>query len=150
MDSFIRQNEEKEEDKIARSSGVDGRRGQKRAALPNHTIDIEKRLVSVTFQKKVTIAEIKRYAASLRMDPLFEPDFSEIADMRQVEELDLKADEFIRLADEIDPFSLKAKRAFVAGNSVQNHAARMHKILRSQRNFEIFQSVEAAERWIRS
>jgi len=151
MDNFIQQNEKKAVKKIALgSSGVDGRQYQKRAALANYTVDAEKRLVTVTFRKKVTIAEIERYAEALRVDPQFEPDFSEIADMSQVEELDLKADEFIRLADEIDPFALNARRAFVAGNSVQNHAARMHKLLRSQRNFEIFQSVEAAERWIRS
>jgi len=68
--------------------------------------------------------------------------------MTEVEELDIKAEEFIRLADEIDPFSVQAKRAFVARDSVQNHAARMHKILRTQRNISIFSSVEAAQCWI--
>jgi hypothetical protein len=54
------------------------------------------------------------------------------------------------MADEIDPFSPEAKRAFVAETSVQNHAARMHKILRSQRNIETFRTLEGAERWIGS
>jgi hypothetical protein len=52
------------------------------------------------------------------------------------------------LADEIDPFSPDVKRAFIVRNSVQNHAARMHKVLRTQRNIEIFRSVEEAELWI--
>jgi hypothetical protein len=54
------------------------------------------------------------------------------------------------MADEVDPFSPEAKRAFVAETSVQNHAARMHKILRSQRNIETFRTLEDAERWIGS
>jgi hypothetical protein len=67
-----------------------------------------------------------------------------------VEELDLKAEAFIRLADKVDPFSFESERAFVVGNSVQAHAARMHKILRAQRSFEIFHSLEEAEHWISS
>jgi len=118
--------------------------------LPDYVLDPEKRVVWVRFRKKVTVRDIERYAASLRANPLFDPDFSEIADMSEVEELDLKADDFIRLADEIDPFSVQARRAFVARDAVQNHAARMHKILRTQRNFVIFRSVEAAKRWIGS
>jgi len=62
--------------------------------------------------------------------------------------LNLNAEEFIRLADKIDPFSDEAKRAFVVRNTVQAHAARMHKILRTQRSFEIFHSIEEAEQWI--
>jgi hypothetical protein len=69
-------------------------------------------------------------------------------DLSQVEEIDLQADEFIRLADQIDPFSTDARRAFVARTSIQNHAARMHKILRTQRNIEIFRTVAEATRWI--
>ena len=117
-------------------------------ALPHYVLDPKKRLVSVKFRKKVTARDIERYAASLRANSLFDPDFSEIVDLSDVEELDLQAEEFIRLADEVDPFSLQAKRAFVVRNTIQHHAARMHKILRTQRNFEIFRSVSEAERWI--
>lgn len=67
-----------------------------------------------------------------------------------MEKLDLKAEDFIRLADQVDPFSLASRRAFVVRNSVQAHAARMHKILRTQRRFEIFHSLEEAEQWISS
>ena len=95
-------------------------------------------------------ADIVRYTEKLRADPSFQPSFAEIADLSDVEELDLQADEFLRLADEIDPFFPAARRAFVARTSVQAHAARMHKILRTQRNIEVFDSVEKAKRWIRS
>jgi hypothetical protein len=115
-----------------------------------YTVDPAKRLVSVKFRQKLTVRDIELYAALLRSNPAFDPDFSEIVDMTEVEDLDLAPQEFIRLADEIDPFSDRAKRAFVVCSEVQHHAARMHKILRTQRNFSIFRSLEAAERWVRS
>ena len=85
----------------------------------------------------------------LRRNPLFRPNFSEIVDLTDVEEVDLQADEFLKLADVVDPFSLDSKRAFVARTSGQKHAARMHKILRSSRNIEIFATMEEAEEWTR-
>ncbi|MFZ0861429.1 MAG: hypothetical protein WB781_16115 [Candidatus Sulfotelmatobacter sp.] len=113
-----------------------------------YTVDTEKRLVAVKFGKKLTVNDIERYAKRLQLNPAFRPDYSEIVDLTEVEEVELQADEFLRLADKIDPFSHDAKRAFVAQNAVQSHAARMHKVLRMQRNIEIFRSVEEAERWI--
>ncbi len=111
-------------------------------------IDPERRLVRVRFGKKLTFEDIGRYANSLLANPSFRPNYSEVVDLREVEELDLQADEFLKLADKIDPFSPTAKRAFVVRTSTQNHAARMHKVLRTQRNIEIFHSVEEAERWV--
>jgi len=94
-------------------------------------VDPRRRLVAVKFGKKLTVADIERYSRHLQSNPSFQPNYSEIVDLSEVEELDLQADEFLRLADEIDPFSSEAKRAFVVRNSVQNHAARMHKVLRT-------------------
>jgi hypothetical protein len=135
---------------IPRSSAAPHRETRGANAALRYVLDAEKRLVVVKFRKKVTVKDIEEYAAALRAHPQFKPEFSEIADLSEVEELDLQADEFIRLADEIDPFSPQARRAFVVRTSVQSHAARMHKILRVQRDFSIFQSVEEAERWITS
>ena len=123
---------------------------QGRHAGYDFVVDAQRKVVVVRFGKKVTAADIAEYARGLRADPQFEPNLSEIADLREVEELDLQADEFLKLADEVDPFSLDSKRAFVVRNSVQAHAARMHKALRVQRHFEIFRSLEEAERWINS
>jgi hypothetical protein len=113
-------------------------------------VDAERRTVTVKFRGKVTVGDIERYSKLLQENPTFRPDYSEVVDLTQVEELDLNANEFLKLADEIDPFSPDAKRAFVVRTAVQNHAARMHKVLRVQRNIEIFRSIEEAERWIAS
>jgi hypothetical protein len=119
-------------------------------APAKHSVHPEKELVVVKFGTKLTVEDVERYVAWLREHPSFQPTFAEIVDLTGVEELDLGAEDFLKLADKVDPFSYEAKRAFVARSSVQNHAARMHKILRSQRNIEIFRSMEDAQRWIQS
>jgi hypothetical protein len=123
--------------------------GDRNRQFPQHVIDPEKGLVVVRLGKKLSFAELREYAELLRANPAFQPSFSEIADLTEVEEVDLNAGDFLKLADEIDPFSVDAKRAFVARTSTQNHAARMHKMLRGERRFEIFSTLEEAEQWIR-
>ena len=111
-------------------------------------IDKDRRLVVVKFGRRTTMEDIANYAQHLVSDPDFQPTFSEIIDLREVEYLNLEANDFLKLADKIDPFSMEAKRAFVVRTSVQSHAARMHKILRNNRNIEIFRSFEEGERWV--
>ena len=119
-------------------------------AAVRFVIDAERRLVIARFGKRLTATDIQIYVQNLRAHPSFNPSFSEIADISDVEDLPLKGPDFLELADRLDPFSLESKRAFIAHTPVQKHAARLHKILRSQRNFEIFQTLEEAEGWIRS
>jgi hypothetical protein len=113
-------------------------------------LDVERQLVTVRFGSRVTGEEIGEYVQKLGDHPSFQSTFSEIVDLREAKDIELQADDFLTPADEVDPFSPEAKRAFVAETSVQNHAARMHKILRSQRSIEIFRTLEDAERWIGS
>ena len=114
------------------------------------TVDSKRRLVIARFGDNLTLADIQCYVQNLCTDPSFHPSFSEIADISDVKEIPLEAPDFLKLADQTDPFSLESKRAFVAQSSLQKHAARMHKILRGQRNFEIFQTLQEAENWITS
>ena len=128
--------------------------GAKTGTIPNlktaveHVIDVERRLVLVKFGKTLTVADIARYAEFLRCNPSFDSTYSEIVDLTRVEELRLGANDFLRLADEIDPFASQSKRAFVVRNSSQEHAARMHRALHSQRSLEIFHSLAEAEAWV--
>jgi hypothetical protein len=119
-------------------------------ATVRFVIDSERRLVIARFGKRLTSTDIQIYVQNLRAHPSFDPSFSEIADISDVKELPLEGPDFLKLADRVDPFSFESKRAFVAQTRVQKHAARLHKILRSQRHFEIFQTLEEAEGWIRS
>lgn len=113
-------------------------------------VDAERRLVTVKFGASVSAEEIGGYVTALRSNPAFQATFSEIVDLTETEELDLRASDFLRLADKVDPFSEQAKRAFVVRTNSQNHAARMHKALRTQGSIAIFESLEDAEAWIRS
>jgi len=87
-----------------------------------HFVDPARRLVSIKFIAELTVDDIGRYSRLLQSNPSFRPDFSELVDLTQVEGLDLNAGEFLKLADEIDPFSTDAKRAFVVRTSVQNRS----------------------------
>ena len=137
--------------RVSRSDELPHAKAGRRPNAPaRFVVDSEKRVIVVRFGKKVAAEDIGEYVRQLLAHPSFRPGFSEIVDLSEVEELDLQADEFLKLADEIDPFSDGAKRAFVVQNQVQSHAARMHKVLRNPRNIEIFSSVEEAERWIRT
>lgn len=111
----------------------------------------EEQLVTVKFGARVSIREIAAYAEALRADPRFEPGFSELIDLTEVEEFQIDAEEAMALADRIDPFSIRARRAFVVRTEAQFHIARMHQLLRgTERNIGIFAFEEEARLWVRS
>lgn len=114
-----------------------------------YTLSRKKRLVSVRFGRQLSFHDVQTYARNLTADPAFEPGFSEIADLTEVEELTLSPAETMKLADLADPFRPGAKRAFVARTDLQVRAARMHQLLRTDDvNIRIFASSEEAEEWI--
>jgi len=116
---------------------------------PAYAIDCAKRTVSVRFVNKVTARHIAAYAASLRVDPAFDSQFAEIVDLREVDEIELDAEQVLNLADEIDPFSLASKRAFVTQDSVHVNFAKLHALLRGKdENIRVFGSMEEARQWV--
>lgn len=134
--------------KIQKRVGLFNPRDSHKATPPDYAVDSERRQAFVKFSRKLSAGEIERYVTWLLANPSFQADFSEIVDLTEVEEVDLQASDFIKLADQVDPFSPGAKRAFVVQNSMQAHAARMHKILRPEATIGIFHSFEEAEQWI--
>ena len=123
--------------------------GARRLKVPvEFVVDPQKKLVVARFRGKVVAADIQQYVKRLLAHPSFLPDFSEIVDLTEVEELDLQANDMLRLADQVDPFSNESRRAFVVRTAVQHHAARMHKALRNKESIAIFHGFEDAERWI--
>ena len=110
----------------------------------------EQRVVSVKFGELLSVCDVKDYVSSLVADPLFEPGFSELVDLTDVRELEISSEHAIHLADLVDPFSLQAKRAFIAHSKVQVHAARLHQILRNdEQNIRIFPSLAEAQAWLK-
>lgn len=114
-----------------------------------YEIDKEARLVSARACGRLTFSVILNYASSLRIDRRFSPTFSEIVDLRSVESVSLSAKEAMALADNIDPFSVNSKRAFIVQSQAQVHAAHLHRILRPQtKTISVFFSIEEAREWI--
>jgi hypothetical protein len=136
-------------DRALRALGIVPRVQPPRSSTLPYTVNPQQRLVSVKFGRRASIVDIQSYANALRVDPLFDPTFSEITDLSEVEQLEIDAERALALADQIDPFSLGAKRAFVARTELQIHAARMHQLLRNdERNTRIFSSLADARKWI--
>lgn len=116
-----------------------------------YRLSAQKRLVSVKFGRQLSFRDVQSYARRLTADPRFDPGFSEIVDLSDVEDLAMSPAETMKLADLADPFRAGAKRAFVARTDLQMRAARMHQLLRNdQINIRVFASFEAAEEWIES
>jgi hypothetical protein len=110
----------------------------------------EKRVVSVKFGKRLSVRDVEGYVTALHADPSFIPDFSEIVDLSNVQELELSSEHALTLADLVDPFSSHAKRAFIAQSKLQVQAARLHQILRNdEENIRIFSSLTEAEAWLK-
>ncbi|MGA2344931.1 MAG: STAS/SEC14 domain-containing protein [Candidatus Sulfotelmatobacter sp.] len=120
---------------------------RRRAATVQFTVDAQKRLVNVRIAHRVTAADFERLARDLRSHPEFKDDFSEVADFTEMDDIDLQAEEMLKLADRIDPFSGQARRAFVVRTKSQRYLARMHRTLHPA-NIQIFESIEEAQRWI--
>jgi hypothetical protein len=117
-------------------------------AWPEYIVDPEHCVVCVRFGRKLDLDDIELYARSLVENPLFQPTFAEIVDLTAVEELQLNAEAAVSLADQIDPFSLDSKRAFIARSPSQINAARMHQILWSEKSIKIFASEASAREWL--
>lgn len=115
----------------------------------DYRIDADHGRVYVRFAGKLTVDLIERYTGELRKNRAFEPGWSEIVDLRNVEEIEINPEGTIALADQIDPFSLTSRRAFVVSNELQRQRARMQQILRSpSKTIGIFHTMEEAEAWV--
>ncbi len=116
-----------------------------------YTVTVSERLVFVKFGKVLSFDAIKDYAVALGADPSFDPTFSEIIDISESKDFNFSTKESLKLADMVDPFSIGARRAFVARTLEQIHAAQKHQLLRNdKRNTQVFSTVAEAKRWIQS
>jgi hypothetical protein len=132
------------------SGGIDSSNGAATGPTPEleYTIDTERCVVYVRFGQRLSLVEIELYAKALAANPLFSPTFSEIVDLTAVKDLQLDAEAAVSLADQVDPFDLTSKRAFIATSTPQLHAARMHQILWSEKFIKIFDTEAAAREWL--
>ena len=118
--------------------------------MPAHfSIDLEKRLVSVSFDHQVSVRDVVQYLQALKAGSGFNPDFSELVDLTQVVSSEVDFQAAMMLARDVDPFSPWARRAFVAPRAATYGVVRMYQLVRADaENIAVFRTLEDAKRWV--
>lgn len=114
-----------------------------------YTIDLERSLVRSRGWGVLTDRELLAHARALTVDPHFAPNFRQLADLREVTDVQITAatiKEMVRL----NPFWAGARRALVITNDVLFGMARMYQILKDESpdELQIFRNMEDALQWL--
>jgi hypothetical protein len=117
----------------------------------NYEIDINHRLIRARAWGVLTHEEITALRLRYTGDPEFQPDFSQLFDLREVTTVSATLDELQEVAG-FSVFSPGVRRAFVATNPVPYAFSRMYEAYREfnggQEQIEVFRSIEEAEKWL--
>jgi hypothetical protein len=118
--------------------------------VPAHfNVDSERGLVTVTFDSEVTIQDVVQYLKSLKANHAFEPDFFELVDLTQVMSSEVDFQAAMMLAHEVDPFSRRARRAFVAPRAATFRTIRMYQVARGDDgSIAVFRTIAEAKHWL--
>jgi hypothetical protein len=118
--------------------------------VPAHfNVDSERGLVTGRFDSEVTVQDIVQYLESLKANPAFEPDFSELVDLTQVMSSEVDFQAAMMLAHDVDPFSRKARRAFVAPRAATFGTVRMYQMARGDEgSIAVFRTMDEAKHWL--
>jgi hypothetical protein len=118
--------------------------------VPAHfNVDSKRRLVTVRFDSEVTVQDVVQYLESLKANPAFEPDFFELVDLTQVMSSEVDFQAAMMLAHEADPFSRKARRAFVAPRAATFRTVRMYQMARGDEgSIAVFPTMDEAKHWL--
>jgi hypothetical protein len=111
-------------------------------------VDSKNRIVIAKFGGRLTIADAERFAADLRNNPAFEPSFSELSDLTEVDDPQIDYASAVRFARYTDPFSHASKRAVVAPKPAMYNIARMYQLIRNDENIVLFKTVDLAKGWL--
>jgi hypothetical protein len=116
-----------------------------------YEIDPGHRLVRARAWGELTHDEITALRLRYTGDPAFQPDFSQLFDLREVTTVAATLEELQQVAG-FSVFGAGAKRAFVATNPVPYAFSRMYEAYREfnggQEEIEVFRSIEDAEKWL--
>jgi hypothetical protein len=114
-----------------------------------YTIDLAQSLVLSRGWGIVTDRELLAHVRSLTADPRFARNFRQLADLRDVTDVQVTA-ATIREMVRLNPFWAGARRALVVTNDVVYGMARMYQILRDESpdELEIFRKMDGALQWL--
>jgi hypothetical protein len=114
-----------------------------------HTIDPERRVVQSRLWDVVTETDAWGSAAALMNDPSFDPTFSQLADMREMKQVEVDQSTVRELAV-MRIFAPESKRALVVASDLQYGIGRMTTSYAESgdQQIAIFRTVAEAERWL--
>ena len=108
-------------------------------------VDSKNRIVSANFGRRLTMSDAERFATDFRNNPAFDPSFSELSDLTDVEDPQIDFASAARFARYSDPFSHESKRAIVAPKLLMYETALMYKSIRNDENIAVFMTVDEAK-----
>lgn len=130
---------------------VDGQVGRGRAASLSYEIEPSRRLVAIICTGTVSVDLISDREAKLRAEPMFDPQFSLLADYTRADLSRLDVEAIRRLA-QATAFSSGARRAFLVADNINHGLLRefcaYSEILGRGNLVEVFRDREAAVRWL--
>ena len=114
-----------------------------------YRIDVARRLVLSRAWGVFTAQDLYDHYNSLAADPAFDPGFSQLVDLRDVERVDMEPSVIRRHALEY-LFSSGTQRALVTSSDVEYHLARMYKTFAEYvpQNVRVFRDMHDAEQWL--
>jgi hypothetical protein len=114
-----------------------------------YTIDLTRSLVLSRGWGVVTDRELLAHVRTLTADPHFARDFRQLADLRDVTDVQVAASTIREMA-RLNPFGAGARRAVVVTKDVVFGMARMYQILsdESSDELQIFRKVDDALQWL--
>ena len=114
-----------------------------------YAIDTEQKLVLSRISGAPTEDEILDHGKRLRADPCFQPDFRQLLDMSELDEIRISTQK-VRQAARDQFFSPGARRALVAHSNAQFGMARMYAIASEGegQTIEVFREFCSAKAWL--
>jgi hypothetical protein len=114
-----------------------------------HTIDAARRIVRSRLWDVVTESDAWGSAAVLMNDPSFDPTFAQLADMRDVIDIEVTTNTVRELAI-MRLFAPESRRALVVASDFQYGIGRMTTTFAEagDQQVAVFRSVDEAERWL--
>ena len=115
----------------------------------SYRIDVGRRLVLSRAWGVFTAQDLYDHYSSLSADPVFDPSFSQLVDLRDVERVDMEPSVIRRHALE-RLFGKGAQRALVTSSDVAYELARMYGTFAAyaSQNVHVFRDMHDAEQWL--
>jgi len=116
----------------------------------SYKIDKERGLVMTIGAGVLTREDIQGHMDRLSADPDFDPSFSQLADFREITEVEIEPEDVRQFAQRII-YSSSSRRAFLVKNDLQFGLARMFEIYRElngETGIRVFRAFDDAMEWI--